>query len=279
MENKLNRSISILAVTVLILTACTRSEDQAETADQRFRQSMDWNEAHHENEISLPASDYTILAMGDSHTGTTRNLKSFFRLAKSGSAAAVVLLGDLTGGKSSDYDVFQKAVPPVDSLLSFPIAGNHDLWYGNWKEYYSRFGSSTYFFLIRTPGAEDLFICLENAAGTLGEKQLDWLETILKTRRSDYRHCIVFTHCNILRPRQTESTSAPVEEIEVLLDLFNRYNVELVVTAHDHKHDVEVLGKTSYIIVDALEDGLSYAGYLRINATHSGLTYNFEHFN
>lgn len=279
MEHKLNKSFSILAVTILILAACTRSEDQAETANQRFLQSMDWNNTHPQNEIAISLNNYTILTMGDSHTGTTINLTRFFNIAKSENTAAVVLLGDLTSGKSSDYDVFQKAIPSKDSLISFPIAGNHDLWNNNWKEFYARFGSSTYLFSIKTPNAKDLFICLENSAGTLGGKQIDWLINILKTKRAEYRHCLVFAHCNIIRPRQTESTSAPIEEVEFLLDLFNKYNVELVVTAHDHKRDIQSLGHSSYIIVDALEDGLSNAGYFKINIAYTGLTYEFENFN
>ena len=33
------------------------------------------------------------------------------------------------------------------------MAGNHDLFYDGWKEFYSRFGSSTYLFTVKTPDA------------------------------------------------------------------------------------------------------------------------------
>ncbi len=146
------------------------------------------------------------------------------------------------------------------------------------REFYSRFGSSTYFFTVKTPKATDLFICLETGGGTLGNKQLDWLINIFETKRLDYRHCIVFTHNNFFRTRHTDSTNPPVEEIHALLELFIRYHVDMVITGHDHKQDTEVFGNTTYIIMDALKDGESNAGYFQIRVKSSTIGYKFENF-
>jgi predicted phosphodiesterase len=278
MEHKLNSRSALLLLTVLTLSSCTKQEDIAVTANQRFLQSMDWNNTHSYREIIVPDNDYMILSMGDSHVGSTNNLDNFFSIARANKAAAVVMAGDITTGQKNDYDIFEKHLPPQDSLPSFSVAGNHDLFSNGWNEYYSRFGSSSYHFTVKTPDATDLFIGLETGGGTLGSSQLEWLTNLLRTTRTGYRHCIVFTHNNILRPRHTDSTNPLVEETGALLSLFAEYQVDMVVTGHDHKQDVTVFGITSYIIMDALKDGESNAGYFQIRIENGNIGYEFENF-
>jgi predicted phosphodiesterase len=266
MENQLTNRLSILLITVLILAACTRSEDPAESANQRFILSMDWNNSHSYSKISVPSDNYSLLVMGDSHVGGTNNLDRFFNIATSMNAAAVVMAGDLTTGKAGDYDKFQQHLPLQELLPQFLIAGNHDLWGDGCNEFFTRFGTSTYYFTIDTPVATDLFICLETAGGTLGNMQLDWLRDILQNERSNYRHCIVFTHNHLIRSRHSEVSNPPIEEMQILLGLFSNYNIDLVVTAHDHKYDTVEFGNTTYVIIDPLKDGLSNAGYFEIKS-------------
>jgi predicted phosphodiesterase len=278
MEHKLNSRSALLLLTVMTLASCTKQGDTGETANQRFQLSMDWNNTHSYREISVQDDDYMILSMGDSHVGGTNNLDNFFNIALTKKAVAVVMAGDLTTGQKSDYNTFEKHLPPQDSLASFSVAGNHDLFSGGWNEYYSRFGSSSYHFTVKTPEATDLFIGLETGGGTLGSRQLEWLTNLLRTTRSDYRHCIVFTHNNILRPRHTDSTNPLVEETGALLNLFAEYQVEMVITGHDHKQDATVFGITTYIIMDALKDGESNAGYFQLRVKKGSIGYEFENF-
>ena len=49
----------------------------------------------------------------------------------------------------------------------------------------------------------------------------------------------------------------------------------MVITGHDHKRDAEVFGVTTYIQVDALEDGLSYAGYMNLRVKNGEIGYDF----
>jgi predicted phosphodiesterase len=278
MEHKLNSRFVLLISTALILSSCIKKEDIAETANQRFVQSMDWNNSHSCREITVPGNDYTILSLGDSHVGGTNNLDSFFSVAKSKNVAAVVFAGDLTTGQKTDYNVFEQHLPPQDLLPSFSVAGNHDLFSNGWNEYYSRFGSSSYYFTVKTPDTTDLYICLETGGGTLGSRQLQWLTSLLRTSRSGYRHCMVFTHNNILRLRHTDSTNPLVEETEALLDLFAEYKVDMVITGHDHKQDATVFGITTYIIMDVSKDGESNAGYFRLDVKNGSINYEFENF-
>jgi predicted phosphodiesterase len=278
MEHQLTSRFALLFLTVLTLSSCTKQEDIEITANQRFIQSMDWNNTHSYREIIVPDNDYMILSMGDSHVGGTNNLDNFFNTARMKKVAAVVMAGDLTTGQKNDYNMFEKHLPPQDSLVSFSVAGNHDLFSGGWNEYYSRFGSSSYYFTIKTPHTADLFICLETGGGTLGTRQLEWLTNLLRTARTGYRHCIVFTHNNILRPRHTDSTNPLVEETGALLNLFAEYQVDMVITGHDHKQDATIFGITTYIIMDALKDGESNAGYFQIRVENGNIGYEFENF-
>ena len=276
MEHQLNIRYAIIALIALIFSSCTKQEETAVTSNERFSQSIDWNNTHSSREITVQSDDYLIESMGDCHVGGTKNLDRFFAIAKSNSAAAVLMAGDLTTGHENGYTELERHLPLQDSLKVFLTAGNHDLFFNGWREFYSRFGSSSYFFTIKTPHATDLFISLETGGGTLGNKQFDWLINLLKTKRLDYRHCIIFTHNNFFRTRHTESTNPQVEEIEALLDLFIRYHVDMVITGHDHKRDSDVFGNTTYIIMDALKDGDSNAGYFQMRVKNGNINYKFE---
>lgn len=243
--------------------------------NERFEQSIEWNNQNGYSEISIPQRTYSIHAMGDSHVGGTENLDTFFEHAQNEDATAVVMSGDLTTGHKKDYDVFSEHLPLKDSLMYFAIAGNHDLYFDGWKHFYSIFGSSSYFFVINTPNESDLFICLDTGGGTLGNKQLDWFKKLLETSRNSYRYCTVFTHNNLFRLRQTTSTNPMVEEIYVLLDLFIRHNVNMVVTAHNHERYTDILGNTTHINTDALQDENSKASYLKLSINEENIDFNF----
>jgi len=274
------RNKIILPVLILILSGCDKMEMRGfftsyENANMRFEQSDEWNNINGHSEITITEKNYTINVMGDSHVGGTENLDIFFKNAQDEDATAVVMVGDLTTGHKEDYDVFSEHLPIKDSLICFATVGNHDLYFEGWKHFYSIFGSSSYFFIVNTPDQSDLFICLDTGGGTLGNKQLDWFKKILETNRKDYRYCMVFTHNNLFRLRPTGSTNPMVEEIHALLDLFLRHNVNMVVTAHDHKQNIAVLGNTTHIIMDALQDENDKASYLKLTFNEETINFSF----
>ena len=282
MENPIFKRLIILLTLSLAFTACFKDNALTgmfasyKSVNLRLGQSMAWNSTHPFKVIEAPSDDYTLLAMGDSHVGSTINLDRFFKIAKTTHATAVVMVGDLTNGRAADYALFVQHLPDKDSLTTFPIVGNHDLHYEGWNEFYTRFGASTYLFTIKTPAATDLFICLDTGGGTLGDKQLAWLTHLLETKRSDYRNCFVFTHDNFFRFRHTESANPLVEELRILLELFTKNHVNMVINGHDHQHNSALFGITWYIVMDALEDGLSNAGYLKLNVKKGQIVFTFK---
>jgi predicted phosphodiesterase len=187
------------------------------------------------------------------------------------------LAGDLVTGRREDYLVFKELVDSVEKPL-FTMVGNHDLFYDGWKTYYEFFGTSTYYFLISTPEATDIYICLDSGGGTLGKSQTDWLVNLLETKRDEYRHCFVITHVNMLRTRRTTSANPLTEEVAFLLDLFAKHDVDMVINGHDHLQDAVKFGNTTYLITDALTDTYEDAGYLVLDIGETAMDYEFVRF-
>jgi hypothetical protein len=281
MEFLTNKKIVLTFITVLFFESCSKDEGYFslnETVDQRVEQSLDWDSKNPERELVINSDEYTIFCMADSHVGTTGNLDRFFSIAKESDAAAVIMAGDLCSGRLSDYDVLENHMPSGDSLPRFMVAGNHDLHFAGWNEYFSRFGSSTYFFTVRTPAGSDIFICLDTSEGTLGKIQFSWLSNVLKNMRQNYRQCIVITHNNFFRVKQAESTSLLPEEISALAELFTTNRVEMVITGHDHRKDDRLFGITRYIVMDPLEDKADNAGFFVLKIRKGEIKYNFGSF-
>lgn len=237
-----------------------RSNDRVE---ERFEQSIAWNIAHPVKNLNISTSDYTLLSASDLHIGGTGNTSTLFDYYKNSEDIALVLVGDIVSGKKEDYDRCKSITDSFPKPL-YMMTGNHDLYFDGWKTFYDYFGSSTYFFTVTTPDTADLYICLDSGGGTYGKSQISWLEDLLVNERPKYRHCVVFSHVNILRTRRTTSANPMLEEVAYLLNLFTENNVGLVVNGHDHLQDKTVFGNSTYIILDALVDSYENAGFLQI---------------
>jgi len=277
-----NRLLLVMAIS-LTIASCEKDMNfinPEHSVDKRFNQSMIWNGMHPYKEIVVQFDDYSLLAMGDSHVGSTNNLKSFFNTAISSGASAVMMAGDLTTGNKEDFPVLAQCLPSSDSLLSFLTVGNHDLWSSNgWDEFSTWFGTSCYLFTVKSPVANDLFICLDSGSGTLGIEQLEWFEKILQNQRQYYRYCVVFTHNNFFRFRHTETANPPIEEINKLVELFTRHHVDMLIAGHDHKRDAVIFGITTYVVMEPLKDGADNAGYLELRVKNGNIKYNFQNLN
>ncbi len=274
------KRITALFAILLFFSACDVFEFRGfvlpyETVDERFEQSMAWNAEHPYTSVSVPQDSYTLFVMGDTHTGDTVNLNLFLDEAAETGAAGAVMAGDLTTGNDADFYTFYRQLPPEDSLHTFPLAGNHDLYFHGWEQYYELFGSSSYLFTVHTPNDSDLYVCLDSGAGTLGRKQIAWLKTLLETQRPAYRYCILFSHSNFFRIRRMTATNPYVEELQLLTELCLRHEVNMVIAGHDHVKNTASLGNTEFLILDALKDGDRNAGYLILTAGADTLSYEF----
>lgn len=275
-------------ILIFIMVSCTKHDLLGvfmtfnESPDERFAQSMKYNEKHGYDKISGLPDEYDVYAMSDVHVeNSTDNLDAYIAdyLKDSAAAKFSLCLGDLIYGKDK-FDMFLSHVRPATDAgrKIYYTAGNHDIFFNQWKDYYSRFGASTYWFEVQTvSGFKDLFVSMESASGTIGVKQRRWLENVLKDKQNQgYRHIIVFTHTHFFRSNdvQEHTSSFNMEETYDLADLFDRYDVALVLQGHSHYRDVRVFKDVVYLRLDALKDDADKAFYAIIKIGNS-IDYQF----
>jgi 3',5'-cyclic AMP phosphodiesterase CpdA len=207
--------------------------------------------------------------MSDIHVDfSTDNLDRYVSdyLADTEAAPFSLCLGDLINA-TGHFDYFAEHVKPVSDAgrKIYYTTGNHDIYFDQWPEYFKRFGSSTYWFEVQTvSGYKDLYVAIESASGTLGADQREWLENALKDKQNHgFRHIIVFTHTHFFKKdtSQGHTSNFNMEETYDLLDLFDRYDVSMVLQGHSHSRDLTMFKDVVYLRVDALEDHYPDAFY------------------
>ena len=259
-----------LFVLMFCLTSCSKNIDYLglfytinESPDERFAQSMSYNDEHGYDKITGVPDNYEVYVMSDIHVSysKTDNLDRFVSdyLADSVAAPFALCLGDLINA-TGHWDCFADHVKPVSDAgrKIYYTVGNHDLYFNQWKDFFSRFGSSTYWFEVQTiSGFKDLYISIDSGNGTLGYDQRRWLENVLKDKQNQgYRHILVFTHTHFFKKdsSQGHTSNFNLEETYDLLDLFDRYDVSMVLQGHSHSRDLTTFKDVVYLRVDALED-------------------------
>lgn len=259
----------IISLILILLTSCRYDfagfvSPPSKTVETRFEESMQLNTS--DTVISLPSISYQMAFCSDVHVNDrAHNLHLFLNeVKKNKDILATAILGDITdmpGGMFIAKDTI------ISAKLDIPIkyvVGNHDLYFDQWEDFKECFGSASYYFIIQADTVSDLFIVLDSGSGTIGKKQLAWLEDILKSRRSLHRHCIVLTHTHFWDSEMSQFPTGnfPVEETAVLTNLFTKYGVDLVLSGHDHKAEVKMFNDVCYIVTDAIHDGVEKWSYL-----------------
>lgn len=270
-----------LFVLMFFLTSCSKNNDYLglfytinESPDERFAQSMSYNDEHGYDKITGVPDNYEVYVMSDTHVSysKTDNLDRFVSdyLADSVAAPFALCLGDLINA-TGHWDCFADHVKPVSDAgrKIYYTVGNHDLYFNQWKDFFSRFGSSTYWFEVQTVnGFKDLYISIDSGNGTLGYDQRRWLENVLKDKQNQgYRHILVFTHTHFFKKdsSQGHTSNFNLEETYDLLDLFDRYDVSMVLQGHSHSRDLTTFKDVVYLRVDALKDYSLDAYYTILN--------------
>ena len=265
-----------LFILMFFLTSCTKNIDLMglfytinESPDERFEQSMSYNAEYGYDKITGVPDDYEVYAMSDIHVDfSTDNLDRFVSdyLADSVAAPFALCLGDLINA-TGHFDLFDEHVKPVSDAgrKIYYTVGNHDLYFNQWPEFRSRYHTSTYWFEVQTvSNFKDLYIAIDSGNGTLGRDQRDWLENLLKDKQNQgYRHIIVFTHTHFFKKdtSQGHTSNFNLEETYDLLDLFDRYDVSMVLQGHSHARDLTLFKDVVYLRIDALEDHYPDAFY------------------
>lgn len=272
-------------ILVAIFTACDKYDFQGffvspskERVNTRFEQSIAYNEQHQNDTlITTTQENYHFYVASDIHVKTTAEHLALFLDITSQDKESIfsALIGDITdqiGGLQIAYDTLQNH--KAESIVR-TVAGNHDIYFDQWSEFYNLFGSSTYYFVVKTPKATDLFIALDSSSGTLGKKQMDWLHKILEEKRSQHRHCIVMTHTHFFDRDMSQFPTGnySVEETAMLTNLFTRNNVNLVICGHDHQNENLQFNNVTYLVLDDIQDLDPEPTYFVVDVTDDNITF------
>ncbi|MCQ2334929.1 MAG: metallophosphoesterase [Paludibacteraceae bacterium] len=235
---------------------------RSETSDQRFEQSMEYNLEHGYDTICVANEDYRVYVCSDAHVDySSYNMDTFTTcyLADHDAAPFCLCVGDLINA-TDNYPHFMAHVDRIQAAgrRMYSTPGNHDIFYNQWSIYRDYWHTSCYWLVVKLPsGARDLFICLDSANGTLGQKQMQWLRELLREKsKQGFRHLIVYTHTHLWKIDQSQSHTSnfAMEETYELADLFGRYGVDIVLQGHSHYRLTQVVKDVVYLRLDKIED-------------------------
>ena len=262
-------NIIYILLTMLIFCSCDRFEFSGffpfidKNVDDRYEESALIDMPH---DINVASNEYKLYVCGDTHyDGDISYFSDFIHIANKDSLCCVILhAGDIVE-KDGNMSIFKNEFDKIYAENSYKLpllytVGNHDLFFEQWDEFISYFGSSTYKLNIKGVNYYDALISIDSGSGTIGKKQRKWLESQLKNHEN-YRYIIVLTHTNFW---DTDNSQAPsggfsVEESLLLSNLFAENDVDLVITGHDHHWDDTSFRGVRYITLDAMEINGEYA--------------------
>ena len=239
--------------------------------DKRFEQSAAMNEDLKSGVVEAQ-KEYMFYVATDPHIHKThKNLDIFndeFR--NDGEATFGVVLGDCIDSKNN-FPTYLEALGFNSERHSydrdiFHILGNHDLFFNGWVGFKEQVGPSVYWFEVAFPGGKDIYISLDTATGTLGNKQNKWFRSFLEESRKKYRHCIILTHTNFFYTDNSQVTSGnmPIEESFALIDFLGKQDVSLVLQGHDHYREDLTYDNVRYTVLGAINDHMADPEYLKV---------------
>ena len=237
------------------------------TIDKRFEQSIEYNQQAGFATIHALMETYHVYVCTDTHIHKTRKRWEHFIDAYRADIQCPVAihLGDIIDA-TTDFGYIEEALEPhpltailptkPDTLMA--VCGNHDIYFKQWETFIKAFKTSTYYFVVQTPsGKQDLFVVYDSADGTVGSKQLKWLETTLQwADTQNFRHIVACSHTHFFKRdgSQGHTSNFTIEETYALLNLFTEHGVDMLWSGHDHAREItQVKGLTS-IVVDSMKD-------------------------
>jgi len=262
------KKILVILLAALSVCSCDKYNlagmfvGQGPDVNKRFANSQKLNEESPLPDIVLGSNEYKMFVVTDIHsTGDCPHLVKFVSscLADTIVEHFVLCLGDVVTGLDT-YKAVQRDIQPlVDAGWTFfATPGNHDVNFGQYREYQEMWPRSSYQFRVVTPSAgTDLFIVVDSADGKIGTDQRAWLEESLsKAQNEKYRNRYILTHTHFFKKDNSQSPTGnyALEETMDLTSLFARYGVNYVLCGHDHYYEYTKYRGVDYYVLNALSN-------------------------
>lgn len=279
----------LILLAALALASCNRLDvagmffSSGSHTEDRVAQWLEWNDQHPAVVITDAPDQYNVFVCSDIHLeGNIDRVQQFLRHEYADPLGLFCIVnGDIANESGS------RPFRQLDSLLRLPEStdtcfvtlGNHDIYFDCQQYFQQYFHTSTYAVTVQTVGgARDLFIFLDSGNATHGRRQLQWLREVLQ-HRDEYRHVVVSSHTCLFRTSYNYSTTPaanlPEEEYYELLDLMSRHNVSLFLMGHFHHKEQHLIGNTTYVMTDNLNEQEDTPSYLVVTCADK-LSYRYE---
>jgi len=177
----------------------------------------------------------------------------------------VVFNGDITqNGKRNNIEKFIQIAGTLD-VPCYPVIGNHDIFFGNWKVWEELIGSTCY----RINCGKTSLLILDSANEYFGAKQLDWLESELKNVKGQV---FVFSHTNIFLDTPLRTEHSDIRERARFISLL-KGRCDVIFTGHSHIRLVTELNGIKNINIEDFRDN---AVYCQVWVSKDGIQYDFR---
>ena len=211
-----------------------------------------------ERNLATLGDTYSFIVLADTHIDDKNDLKLDKLKAVIEKSAIdgdeikfVVISGDVTQkGERKEINKFIKQAGEL-GIPCYPVAGNHDVYFGNWPEWEKLIGSTIY----RIDGGNTTLLILDSATGFFGNKQLDWLEKELKTAGE---RVFVFTHYNVFVKSPTDIQQLTDIRERARLTSILKDKCDIMFMGHLHKHIENKLGGVEYLAIEDYRDKAAY---------------------
>ena len=183
-----------------------------------------------------------------------------------GEVKFVVITGDIThGGHRREVQQFIDIARSL-GVPCYPVAGNHDIYFGNWRIWKELIGSTCY----RINGGGATLLMMDSANAYFGAEQISWLEGEL--RKSTGR-VFVFTHVNLfVESLLNEQQFTDIRERARITSLL-KGRCDAMFAGHVHKRIVKEMGGVRYITA---EDYRDHKTYCRVSVSPDGIRWEFK---
>jgi predicted phosphodiesterase len=242
------------------------------------------NRGHNWPELNIGNQDYSFLFITDTHitNDNTRNLEKL-KNKFIASDKFVIFGGDITqSGARSELQTFvdittawrrvdASGTPTTEPMPCYPVIGNHDIFFDNWKIWKELIGSTRYRIDSDDTGGTSLII-LDTANACFGNDQLDWLAGQL---RSAKQNTFIFAHGTLFVDSNpaTRTKSIPAHERARIISIISGSPAtKAYLSGHIHLRTEQTVQGRKYF---SLEDFKTQQAFMRITVSGGGVTYSF----
>ena len=145
---------------------------------------------------------------------------------------------------NSEYKIYLKQISAIKKPF-LVVPGNHET-EGMSSAYYYLFGKAYYAFSFKN----SYFLMLDGSHETgMGAEEFAWLKNRLKISQN-YKHTFVFMHIPLHDPVKDSIVKAQFDEpfATKLQNLFDKYKIDMIFTAHQHGYFTGKWGKSPYTV-------------------------------